>query len=84
MEEIMLTICDNLYYKSVGVSKLQVAILARSSREMSQTVRIDLKHILPRVRVSVRPSNFCIRKKHPKLHCIANTESPAPMLFHLK
>ena len=26
--------------KSVGVSKLQVAILARSSREMSQTVRI--------------------------------------------
>ena len=27
--------------KSVGISKLQVAILARSSREMSQTVRID-------------------------------------------
>ena len=27
--------------KSVAVSKLQVAILARSSREMSQTVRID-------------------------------------------
>ena len=26
---------------SVGVRKLQVAILARSSREMSQTVRID-------------------------------------------
>ena len=26
--------------KSVTVSKLQVAILARSSREMSQTVRI--------------------------------------------
>ena len=26
---------------SVGVSKLQVAILARSSWEMSQTVRID-------------------------------------------
>ena len=27
--------------KSVAISKLQVAILARSSREMSQTVRID-------------------------------------------
>ena len=27
--------------KSVAVSKLQVAIIARSSREMSQTVRID-------------------------------------------
>ena len=27
--------------KSVGVSKLQVAILARSSREMSKIVRID-------------------------------------------
>ena len=26
---------------SVGVSKLQVAILARSSREMSRSVRID-------------------------------------------
>ena len=53
--------------KSVGVSKLQVAILARSSREMSQTVRIDWKHILSRVRVSVRPSNFFIHEQHPKL-----------------
>ena len=32
--------------KSVAVSKLQVAILARSSWEMSETVRIDRKHIL--------------------------------------
>ena len=33
----------NLYYNSlsVEVSKLQVAFLARSSREMSLTVRID-------------------------------------------
>ena len=31
---------------SVVVRKLQVAILARSPREMSQTVRIVLKHIL--------------------------------------
>ena len=37
-------ICDFytvILLKSVGVRKLQVAILARSSREMSQTVRID-------------------------------------------
>ena len=40
---------------SVDVIKLQVAILARSSREMCQTVRIDWKHILSRVRVSVQP-----------------------------
>ena len=45
-------------------SKLQVAILARSSREMSLTVRIVWKYILSRVRVSVRPSNLC--EKHPK------------------
>ena len=30
---------------------------------MSQTVRIDWKHILSRVRVSVRPSNFLYAKK---------------------
>ena len=37
---------NNLYYNSsvclsVSVSTLQVAILAQSNREMSQTVRID-------------------------------------------
>ena len=53
--------------KSVGVGKLQVAIIVPSSREMSQTVRINRKHILSRVRVSIRPSNFCVREKHPKL-----------------
>ena len=54
---------DYLYY-----NKLQVAILARSSREMSQTVRIDWKHTLSRVRVSVRPTVlFFITKKHLKL-----------------
>ena len=51
---------------SVGVSKLQVAIFARSSREMYQTVRIDCKYILSRVRVSVRPIIFYTRKT-PKL-----------------
>ena len=59
-------ICTIILLKSFGVSKLQIAILARSSREMSQTVRIDWKHILSRVRVSVRPSNFYTRKT-PKL-----------------
>ena len=36
-------ILDNpiILLKYVGVSKLQVAIFAQSSREMSQTVRID-------------------------------------------
>ena len=34
------TIYIIILLKSVGVSKLQVAILARSSREMSQTVCI--------------------------------------------
>ena len=52
--------------KSVGVRKLQVAIIARSSREMSLTDRIIWQYILSRVRVSVRPSHFFIRKKHPK------------------
>ena len=41
--------------------KLQVAILARSSREMTLTVGIV---ILSRDRVSVRPSIFCISQKH--------------------
>ena len=33
---------------------------------MSQTVRIEWKHFLSRDCVSVRPSNFFIREKHPK------------------
>ena len=47
---------------SVGVRKLQVAILARSSREMSLTDRILPRYILSRVRVSVLPSNFVYAK----------------------
>ena len=47
---------------SVGVRKLQVAILARSSREMYLTVRIVRQYILSRVRASVRPSMFYTRK----------------------
>ena len=61
----------HLYYNSpwvclsVGVRKLQVAILARSSREMFLTVRIVWQYILSRVCISVRSSNFFIREKHP-------------------
>ena len=65
--------------KYVGVRKLQVAILARSPREMSQTDRIVWKHILSRVRVCVRPSICFIREKKTKP--IAITESPACCLF---
>ena len=60
--------------KSVAVSKLQVAIIARSSREMSLTLRIDWKHFLSRVRVSVRPRNgFHTRKTHKSYReCLSN------------
>ena len=73
------TIYTMILLKSVGVSKLQVAIIARSSRVMFQTVRIDWKHILSRVRVSVRPSNCFIREKHPKLSRIPSR--PRQCLF---
>ena len=48
---------------SVCVRKLQVAILARSSWEMSLTVLIVWQYILSWVRVSVWPSNFFICEK---------------------
>ena len=51
---------------SADLIKLQVAILSRSSREMSQNIRIDRQYILSRVRVSVRPIIFLIREKHSK------------------
>ena len=85
MERLVYTI---ILHKSLAVSNLQVAILARSSREMSQTVRIDWKHFLSRVRVSVRPSNFFIRENTQKLsrrQCLLNVavtvdRSPATTL----
>ena len=46
-------------------AKLQVAILGRSSREMSQTVRINCRSFLSRVRISVRPSHLFKTEKHP-------------------
>ena len=48
--------------KSVGVRRRQVAILARSPREMSLTDRILPRYILSRVCVSVRPRIFYTRK----------------------
>ena len=51
--------------KCVGVSRLQVAILARSPRAMYLTDRILPRYILPRVRVSGRPIIFFIREKTP-------------------
>ena len=59
----------------VAYGKLPVVIIARSSREMSQTVRIDVRSFLSRVRVSFRPSNFFIREKHQKT--VAKPESSA-------
>ena len=63
--------------KSVGVRKLQVAILARSSREMSLTVSIVWQYILSRVRVSVGPSIFFVYAKN------SHKLSRKPILAHL-
>ena len=62
---------------SVGVRKLQVTILVRSSREMSLTVRIIWQYILSRIRISVRPGIFLYAKnihklsRRPTLSCVA-------------
>ena len=56
--------------KSAVVCKLQVAILARSPREMSQTDRIVWQHILSWVRISVRPGICFISEKTPYLSLI--------------
>ena len=64
--------CDTIYtiilLKSVCLSQLANC---RSQflldRLMSQTVRLDRKHFLSRVRVSVWTTNFLIREKHAKL-----------------
>ena len=55
--------------KSVGVRKLQVAILALSPREMSLTDRIFPRYIPSRVRVSVRPIIFFMHEKTPNQSC---------------
>ena len=62
----MVVIYPIICLKSVDVRRLQVAILARSPREMSQTDRILPRYFLSRVRVSVRPRIFYTRKKLQK------------------
>ena len=49
---------------SVGVRKRQVPILARLSREMTQTVRIKRRSFLSRVCISLRPTNVFIAEKN--------------------
>ena len=44
----------------VAFRSLQVAVFARSSREISQTVRVDCRSFLSRVRISGRPSKCFI------------------------
>ncbi len=56
-------------------------MLARSSRKMSPTVRIDWKHILSRVRISVRPRYVYTRKTQKT---IANTASPTRLFIWMK
>ena len=65
-------------HKSVDVRKLQVVILARSFREMSLTDRILPRHILSRVRVSVRPRIFLYAKKNQTSRPL--TDRPGRML----
>ena len=62
----VLSIYTIICLKSGAVRKLQVAILARSPREMSQTDRILPRYFLSRVRVSVRPRIFLYAKKLQK------------------
>ena len=82
--------CELIYIillKSVAILKLQVVKCSRSSREVSQSVRIDWKHFLSRVRVSVWPSNFLYAKKTPRnyredrvsVKCLLNEQTSDPM-----
>ena len=59
----------------VALRKLQVTILTRSSRDISQTVRIDCYSFQSRVHISIRPSEFLYRRKTYK-KTITKTESP--------
>ena len=68
MFEILVPLCRLLVIRrrlSVDFRKLQVAILARSPREMSQIDRILPSYIRSRVRVSFRP-RICLYAKKPQ------------------
>ena len=58
----MLDIYPIICLKSVDVRIIQMAILAQSPREMSQTDRILPRYFLSRVRVSIRPRIFVYGK----------------------
>ena len=51
---------------SVAVRKLQAEILARSSRKISRTVRINCHSFLSRVHISFRHSKFFVDEKPEK------------------
>ena len=59
----LLIIYPIICLKSVDVRSLQVAILAQSPREMSQTDRILPRYFLSRVRISIRHRIFLYAKK---------------------
>ena len=72
-------ICLKSVCLSGDVRRLQVAILARSPREMSQTYHILPRYFLSRVRVSVPPRIFYTRKTYinyrkvrQSLNCLLN------------
>ena len=73
---VLIIISNNLCYNSpqvclsLAVRHLQVAILVRSSREISQTVRIDCHSFIARGRISV------IFEKRITPKQIAKIESP--------
>ena len=54
---------------SVAVRSLHTAVLARSAREISQTVRIDCHSFLSRVHISVRPNTFSMGENRKKNEC---------------
>ena len=61
-------------------AKLQVAILARSSRKMSLTVLIVWQYILSRVRVSVWPRIF-LYAKNPRGNLAASASVSSDLLL---
>ena len=69
-------ICLKSVSLSVDVRRLQVAILARSPREMSQTDRILPRYFLSRVRVSVRPRIFFYTRKNSQTTVGPITDRP--------
>ena len=48
------------------IETLQVAIIAGSSPDISQTVRMNCQSFLSRVRISVRPSKLFLGENPPK------------------